>query len=320
MLNSESGIPAMSLLPPLPIPSAEWLLKRNEIYGRRDLPPGERPIRALEDWAAEHRQPLDLISQLGGDAWREVDGFFAKHTKLGIERSQPLGRSAWFYRGSFFQIGLPVIIGGWGPSTEINVFKGLLASMPMPLLQEFSHRKPEVRAYEEHLANAMDSLSGSGAIIGTLKSPFAQEMLTAAETVLDSAVANLLDTPPNNQAAAHSRSAFEAALKGFLAETTGLTEPEAKKIGHRLDKLINVTIPCCGNLISSPDLARLKVAAMDSISSPATRRFFPDHGASYRVTILPAQRRLWDCYAAAQHAFATVLRVFGASDCRRHAS
>lgn len=76
-------------------------------------------------------------------------------------------------------------------------------------------------------------------------------------------------------------------------------------------------VACCAKLISDADFARLKDVAMDSTPPAGTRRFFPDIGARYDIATLPRQRQLWDCYAAAQHAFATVLRTLGASDSRQ---
>jgi HEPN domain-containing protein len=145
----------------------------------------------------------------------------------------------------------------------------------------------------------------------------ARKFLYAAESLLDSAVADLLNTPPNTQAAEHSRVAFEASLKGFLAEKGGLTEKEAMRISHRLDELLDGIDARCAGLILPADLARLRGAAADSTSPPVARRFFPDVGMRYDPAALPNQRRLWECYALAQHAFATVLRALGASDSRQ---
>ncbi len=208
----------MSLFPPLPAPPDGWLYKKDEQYGAQDMPADERPFRALGEWAAEHGQPLELLSQLGGDAWKAIDAFFTKNNKPGHERTQPLRRSAWFYQGSFYQVNLFVILGGTGPSTAINPFQCLDGNMPNSLLHKFSRDELEVQAYEEHLSNAVDSLSCSAEIIRDLKEPLAREFLSAAETLLDSVTTDLLDTPPNTQAAGHSRVAFEASLKALLAE------------------------------------------------------------------------------------------------------
>jgi hypothetical protein len=121
-----------------------------------------------------------------------------------------------------------------------------------------------------------------------------------------------LDTHPNTQAAGHARLAFETSLKALLAEKAGLTRKEAIKIRHHLDKLFDATVTGCVQLIPGADLGRIKTAAIDSVS---TRRLFPEHDAHYDSVAL-SSRRLWECYATAQHAFATVLRALGASDSR----
>jgi hypothetical protein len=174
-----------------------------------------------------------------------------------------------------------------------------------------------VQEYLEHLSNALDSFQCSGRILESLKEPFARKLLDAAESLLDSAVADLLNTPPNIQASEHSRVAFEASLKGLLAEKGGLSEKEAIGISHHLDQLLDQIDARCAGLIPPADLARLRGGAADSTSPSAARQFFPDVGMRYDPAALPNQRRLWKCYALAQHALATVLRALGASDSRQ---
>src|SRR5438093_9425680 len=98
--------------PSLPIPDADWLREVNERYRAQDMPPGQRPFRALKEWVAENGATNPFLVFLETDAWREIDAFFRKNTKLGQERAQPLSRAAWFYDGSFHQVNLPTILGG----------------------------------------------------------------------------------------------------------------------------------------------------------------------------------------------------------------
>jgi HEPN domain-containing protein len=303
--------------PALPVPPGDWLRRMNERYGQQNTPPGQRPFRALEEWARQHGQPVDILLPLGGETWEAIDAFFKKNTKLGQERVQPLGRSAWFYQGSFYQMNFGMFYGGPGPSVKVKAFQFLAENMPELALHDFSRDEPAVQAYLEHLSNALDSFQCSDWILKGLKDQLAGKFLYAAESLLDSAVADLLSTPPNTQAAEHSRVAFEASLKGFLAEKGGLTKKEALRISHNLDQLLNEIDARCAGLIPLADLARLRNAAADSTSPPAARRLFPDVGMRYDPAALPNQRRLSECYASAQHAFATVLRALGASDSRQ---
>lgn len=284
------------------------------------MPPAARPFRALEAWALQYGQSSDsgdsLLSHLAGPAWAAIDSFFRTHTKLGHERIQPLSRSAWYYDGSLYPMNLGVILGGAGPSTTINAFACLAKGMPASLLEEFSRDEPQAKVYLDHFSNAMDSLHHSHRIEAGLKSAFARNFLISAERHLESAVTDLLSTPPNTLAAGHARLALESALKGLLAEAAGLTEDEARKISHHLDQLISKVVAKCGRLIQHSDLVRLINIGSDCALPEKARQLFPDVGARYSETTLPA-RRLWQCYAAAQHAFATVLRVLGASDSRQ---
>jgi hypothetical protein len=308
----------MDNLLPLAIPSENWLHCLNERYRRQDMPPAERPIRATEEWAVLHDQPGDFgrlaLSHLGGEAWKAIDTFFCLHTKLGRERIQPLSRSVWFYDASFYEVKVFAILTGTEPVSTINPFKCLEETMPKPLLWAFSRDEPQVQEYLEHLSNALDSFTCSDAIRQNLKEPLAREFLGAAETHLDSTVTGLLDTHPNPQAVGHARLAFETSLKALSAEKEGMTKEEAKKtIGHRLDRLFNTRVIHCAHLIPAADFARLENAAMDSAK---TQSLFSRHDVHYNSVNFP-RRRLWQCYATAQHAFATVLHALRASDSRK---
>ena len=279
------------------------------------MPPAQRPFRALKEWAAENAVTDPFLIFLGTEAWREIDTFFLKNTKLGQERAQPLGRSVWFYDGSFHQVNLPTLLGGAAPSTKINPFQLLATSMPGSLLHDFSRDEREVTLYLEHLANAVDSYQSVDRIAQNLSNEVAKKFLKTAEQHLDSAVASLLDTPPNPAAAHLCRLAFESSLKALLAEKGNLSESDAIEIGHRLDKLVAELVVRIPSLVPIEDLTRITKVAYDSVSEITVRQIFPDFRARYEGMSLPG-RRLWQCYAAAVHAFATTLRLLGASDSR----
>src|SRR5947208_10764033 len=300
---------------PLPIPRLDWLRTANERYRAQDMPPAQRPFRALKEWAAENGATEPFLIFLDTEAWREIDAFFRKNTKLGQERAQPLGRSVWFYDGSFHQVNLPTILGGAGPSTKINPFQLLATSMPSSLLHDFSRDEGEVTLYLEHLANAVDSHQFVGRIAQDLSNEVAKKFLKTAEQHLDSAVASLLDTPPNPVAAHLCRLAFESSLKALLAEKGNLSESDAIQISHRLDKLVAEVVAMVPSLVPMEDLTRITKVADDSVAAITVRQIFPDFGARYEGIIRPG-RRLWHAYAAAVHAFATTLRSLGASDSR----
>jgi hypothetical protein len=306
-----------TMLPPLPIPPQNWLRSLNERYRRQEMPPEERPIRALEEWARLHGQPGHFgrlaLSHLGGEASTTIDKFFCLNAKPNRERIQPLSRSVWFYDASFYEVKLFVNLGGGGPVSTINPFKPLEDAMPQSLLWAFSRDEPEVEAYLEHLSNALDSFANSDIITQNLKQPLAKEFLGAAATHLDSAVTGLLDPYPNPQTIGHARLAFETSLKALSSEKAGLTKPEARKISHRLDALFQAKVTHCAHLIPAADFVRIENAAVDSSQ---TQSLFPAHDAHYASATFPP-RRLWECYATAQHAFATVLRALGALDSRK---
>src|SRR5439155_3704489 len=122
------------------------------------------------------------LSHLGAPAWTAIDSFFRAHTKLGNERTQPLGRSVWCYDSSFYAVNLFVILGGSSPASTVNPFKCLEEAMPKPLLWEFSRDEPKVQEYLKHLSNALDSFRCSDQITRDLKAPLARNFLGDAAT------------------------------------------------------------------------------------------------------------------------------------------
>lgn len=301
--------------PSLPIPRLDWLRTANERYRSQDMPPAQRPFRALKEWTAENGATDPFLSFLDTEALGEIDTFFRKNTKLGKERTQPLGRSVWFYDGSFYQVNLPTVSGGARPSTKINPLQLLAVSMPSSLLHDFSRDEREVTLYLKHLANAVDSHQSVDRIAQNLSNEVAKKFLKTAEQHLDSAVASLLDTPPNPVAAHLCRLAFESSLKALLAEKGNLSESDAIRIRHRLNKLVAEVVARVRSLVPIEDLTRIAKVADDSVSAITVRQIFPDFGARYEGMSLPG-RRLWHCYVTAVHAFATTLRSLGASDSR----
>jgi hypothetical protein len=252
---------------------------------------------------------------MDGRAWEVILDFFKTNTRLGQDLVRPLSRAAFFYDESFHPMILGVFYGGAGPSREINAIEFLAKDMPNSLLNDFSRDEEAVQKYLDHLANALDSLQSEHAVINNLQRPFAKRLLQSAVFHLECTVANLLDAKPSLVAAELSRLTFECALKAFLAEKGGLTEQEVEKeIGHRLRKLLNQIVNRCPP-IRTADFARLETAANDSGRDRLSRQIFPDFGERYQAGSLSG-RRLWACYAAAQHALATILRLLGGSDSR----
>lgn len=97
----------MSLLPPLPIPAEGWLRSVNERYRGQDISPEQRPLRAMEDWAAHHGQPAAFgglaLSHLGGPAWTAIDAFFRAHTKLAMNALNRLVDPCGSMTGAFIR-------------------------------------------------------------------------------------------------------------------------------------------------------------------------------------------------------------------------
>jgi hypothetical protein len=280
-----------------------------------------RPFRALAEWAARNGQsPQEgdlLLSHVGRPVWQQIDAFFFSCTKLAEDRIKPLGRTAYYCDSGFYEMRLFQMYGGRGPTTVVNPLACLSETMPAPLLHDLAQNEPTFRDYLDHFGHCIDSFQSYELVIRMIKTTAGRGFLTSSQRHLNSCVADLLDTPPNPLAAGNARFAFESALKGLLAEVTDLTTAEARsKFSHNLDTLIDATIGQCADVLDAKDLALFIAVAKDSKLKSELRQLFPDVRARYEDTAL-IDRRVWQCYAAAQHALATVLRTLGGNDSRK---
>ena len=281
------------ILPALPIPSEEWLTTFNDECRKREVPSGERPFRALEQWAKENGQSAPLfdllLSHLATPAFNAIYTFFKANTSLGRDQVAPFRQTVFFYDTALWPVIVPVIYG----HCVIDPIR-FVVGMPAALFRDLGFNSGARDDLDAHWFDCSHQMNNSRLIDSDELPELARSFLAGGEKSLFAAADSLLALPPNPKAAELARDAFESTLKGFAVVKTGLTLDGAKEIRHKLPKLVARCVPA----LPASERARLEQACS----------LYPDIAARYEKTALPA-RRLWDCYAEAQHAMAVALRI-----------
>ena len=259
----------------------------------------ERPIRALEQWAAEHGQPQTLgelvLPHFGGPAWAAIRRFYRENTALARHEAAPFLGSCFFYDAAFWPLHVPVIYG----QMTVDPIR-FVKDMPPAVFRHLGYDSTARNRLDAHWFDCYGYLSGMSVVVdkGSLGNTLAENFLHGADAMLDSAVASLLTGKPNAKAAEHSRFAFESALKALVAKRENVTNDDEfrKKISHFLDRLLLR----CQPYLDSTEHQRLTAASTH----------YPDVKARYANQPLTGQV-LWTCYAEARHASTVVLRALG---------
>jgi hypothetical protein len=281
------------MLPQLPIPPEDWLVRFNDECRKREVASGERPFRALERWAEENGQKAPLfdllLSHLATPAFNAIYEFLKANTSLGRDHAAPFRQTCFFYDTAFWPFIVPVIYG----HCMVDPIR-FVVGMPAVLFRDLGFNSGARDELDAHWFDCSHQMNHSRLIDGEELEELARSFLAGGEKSLLATADSLLAVPPNPKAAELSRDAFESILKGFAVVKTGLTLNDAKEIRHKLRKLVRR----CAPGLPASEHARLERACS----------LYPDIAARYEKTALPA-RRLWECYSEAQHAMAISLRI-----------
>jgi hypothetical protein len=132
-------------------------------------------------------------------------------------------------------------------------------------------------------------------------SKFGKELFQSAHREMTTATVVLLERRPNPKAIESSRMAVEMFLKTFIAAHTGLSEKEARALGHDLEAALQECVHIDRNSELQDLVGQLKM--------------FPPISARYQALHIPAQN-LWHGYAATMFCAATIFRGLTGTDIR----
>jgi hypothetical protein len=153
--------------------------------------------------------------------------------------------------------------------------------MPNDVAAGLFKNRNELLEFMSLWGNCLDYGFGIDHLHSAPSNAFANELFTSADQRLTATVSLLLLDPPNASSMESSRMAAEMFLKAYLAARSGLTESEARQIGHNLEEALNR----CLSANPNSDLQAIRSSLI----------VFPDIGDRYKGIDRPLGI-LWKAY------------------------
>jgi hypothetical protein len=273
------------------VPTEDWLNKINAEFSEENIPHIQRPLEALRRYSIEFRCSIAF----GSSEANSIFEWFKANTKSDAHYMGPIFSSTYFYDGEFWDLEIPVFFG----TVNLNPYDSL-SNMPAPIMQKLQGHAEKSIEYVRHWADCFDFGLGFDEIreIQGLNS-FGKDFLSAGYEELSSAASLLRKTRANPRAVMDARMALEMFFKAYAGLKNLLTEREAMKISHHLDKGLDKMIDISGYEYLRFLKPRLSI--------------FPDISDRYKAQSM-SKPELWQAFQLAQMIGALVTRQFSEYD------
>ncbi len=263
----------------------EILEQINSQMSKEGIPHIRRPFEAIVRLSKQYGIQVKIPSAFSD----EIFTWFNRRTKPGSDFIGSLYKSAYYYDSEFWPVKIPIIYGSVAldPMTCIT-------GMPEQIREGF--HKTRGSDYLVFWADCMDYAFGFDALARSHDLDMhGLKLIKAADQKLRSSVTLLLEARPNKSAIMRSRMATEIFMKSYIALKIGLSEKEAKDIGHNLKKGLDQFIAASGMTHLKKFEEKLVV--------------FPPMGERYSEQLVSSSA-LWDGFVVAQSFGVLVTREF----------
>jgi hypothetical protein len=202
-----------------------------------------------------------------------------------------LYEAVYFYDAQFWVVSIPITFG----TVRLNAFD-CLHEMSEGIKHELMVDSRRAWDYAIYWAECLDYGMGIDDLSKTQSlDAFGIQLLMSADQELRAATSILSQRHPDPRAIFNCRMALEIFFKSYIALKTGLTENEAKAIGHNLNKGLDRFIEVSGLNCREKARELLKV--------------FPEIHERYKAQDFTFQE-LWNGYSFAQSIGAVIIREF----------
>ena len=168
--------------------------------------------------------------------------------------------------------------------------------MPVQTKWLLAKNKDDRSQYQTLFVDCADYGYGISELIGNTKiDQYSQNLIKSADQQLRSCVTLLLEETPNSKSVESAQMATEMFLKCFISLKIGLTEKQARKIGHDLDVALDECLKIEPNFELS--IVRSKLNCFPSISD------------RYEGIERP-KREMWNAYRVTQFIASSFVRHF----------
>lgn len=267
--------------------SESELEKLNEEFRAEDIEPRKRPLEAIQRISERTNRSINFPSEEADFIFR----WFEKNTKPGSHAIGSLHQGAYYYDSTFWSVNIPMAYG----FVQLNALDAL-DGMPQNIKTSLYENRKAIWDYVIFWADCLDF---GYAYDDLYKSKnidrFGRQLLCAGYEELSSATSLLLEHRPNKRAIMNCRMATEMLLKCFIAFKDGLTEDQAKRLGHNLENIFDRFL----DVSNYQHLAEIK----------SLLRVFPDIHERYKAQEVD-NSSLFDGYCFAQSIGALIARAF----------
>ncbi len=262
----------------------EWLQKFNESAAAAEMLYHQRPFHALLAWTEENRCSIVF----GSPVHDRVDAWFRHRSPPRAHDIGALFTGVYFYDGHCWGIPMPLIYG----SVRLDPWASLVG-MPEAVLAKLKRERAGWVDFFSIWADCIDYGFGRDDVLATAPKEFPKQLFASANQQLEATVSLLLEKVPNPKAMECARLAVEMFLKSFIGFQQGISERQAKEIGHDLGRALKE----CLSVRPSSELARLEPRLAEF--PPVGARYQADHYQRYE---------LWSAYGTAQFAGSALVR------------
>ena len=210
----------------------------NNELRKEDVEHRARPWKAIHKISDRLNISITIPSE-------EADFIFSCFEKNGKPYSLKQGhyhQGVFYYDSEFWSVSIPLIYG----QVQLNSLDAL-HEMPPQIKSSLMKDNRKIWDYVIFWADCVDFGYAYGDLYQSKShNSFGIQLLHAGYEELASATALLLEHRPNKRATMNCRMATEMLFKSFICLKRGLSEKEAKDLGHNLNRLLSEFIECSG--------------------------------------------------------------------------
>ncbi|EJD6670598.1 hypothetical protein M0K80_RS06950 [Providencia rettgeri] len=265
----------------------EWISNINAEFRDAGIEPQSRPLKAIMRYSEEFNTSISFSSSTAKNIFK----WFETHSKPRTHQIGSFHESVYFYDYQFWVISIPLIYG----RAQVDMLD-CIKEMPHVMKDEMMSIHKEAWKYAIYWADTVDYGLG----LDDLKNKehldkFGVQFLMAGAQELKAATSILSQHRPDPRAVLNCGLALEMFFKGYIAIKNGLTESEAKAIGHNLNKGFDRFIEISG------------IKQVDEIRP--ILKIFPKIHERYQVQDISLEN-VWKCYSFTHSVGATIVREF----------
>jgi len=216
----------------------DWLNNLNKEFRDAGIVQKRRPWEAIRRYSDEFKVPVNLSSELA----KRIFLWFENHSKPGAHQIGSLYESVYFYDAQFWSVSVPI---GYG-TFELNALNSLYQMSDKIKAELMSDRK-QAWDYMAFWADCVDYGFGLDDLRKTSGlNGYGLQLLMSGDQELRAASSILNQPRQDSRAILNCRMAVEIFFKAYIALKKGLTEKQARSIGHDLNTGLDQFIEVSG--------------------------------------------------------------------------